>query len=315
MKSASKSYSAFLDAKTHLSGNHGFEPVFMPDKLFPLQVALSDWSIRKGRTANFADCGLGKTFMQLTVAENIHQKTGKRVLLLTPLAVGPQTVIEAEKLGVYAQRSRDGKLPDAPIVIANYEQLHHFQSKDFVGCICDESSILKNVDGATRTAVTEFMRKMKYRHLYTATAAPNDYVEIGTSSEAIGQMGYADMLSKFFRKNEKTSSRKDENKTGLYQFRGHAESDFWRWVCSWSRAIRKPSDMGFSDEGFDLPELIPGSMSSEPRPPTPTFCSTLPAVGLDEQRKERSRTVAERSASWRPRSRMERPIQSSRGAI
>jgi len=232
--------------------------------------------------------------MQLTTAQNVHLKTGKRVLLATPLAVGPQTVKEAEKFGIYAQRSKDGTLPDAPIVITNYERMHLFNSDDFVGMVCDESSILKNVDGKIKALVTEFMRKMPYRFLYTATAAPNDFIELGTSSEALGELGYMDMLSKFFKKTEATISRKDENRSGLYRFRGHAERDFWRWVCSWSRAVRRPSDLGFSNKGFDLPELITRQHIVEARTVNPDFLFDMPAVGLAEQRAERSRTCQER---------------------
>lgn len=287
-------YEDFINAKTHLTGQFGFEPLFMPEMLFPFQKQLVEWTLRKGRSANFADCGLGKTPMQLTTAQNVHLKTGKRVLLATPLAVGPQTVKEAEKFGIYAQRSKDGTLPDAPIVITNYERMHLFNSDDFVGMVCDESSILKNVDGKIKALVTEFMRKMPYRFLYTATAAPNDFIELGTSSEALGELGYMDMLSKFFKKTEATISRKDENRSGLYRFRGHAERDFWRWVCSWSRAVRRPSDLGFSNKGFDLPELITRQHIVEARTVNPDFLFDMPAVGLAEQRAERSRTCQER---------------------
>jgi hypothetical protein len=287
-------YDAFLAQKTHLAGSFGFEPTFLPDKLFPFQRALVEWATRKGRAAMFADCGLGKTFMQLTWAQNVVEKTNGRVLILTPLAVGAQTLIEASKLGVEAMRSADGKVGAIKIVIANYERLHYFNPDDFAGVVCDESSILKNFDGATKAAVTDFMRKLPYRLLCTATAAPNDFVELGTSSEALGDLGYMDMLGRFFKKTETTMSRKDENRSGLYRFRGHSEQDFWRWVCSWSRAIRKPSDMGFSDEGFDLPPLNARQHVVKARTANPEFLFDLPAVGLAEQRAERSRTCQER---------------------
>jgi SNF2 family DNA or RNA helicase len=196
------SYTAYLEDKSQRHNDAGFDPVFMPDYLFDFQQALVAWSLRKGRAALFEDCGLGKTIQQLVFAENVARKTGKRVLLLTPLAVGLQTCQEAEKFGIYAQRSRDGKLPDSQIVVTNYEKLHLFDSSDFVGCVCDESSILKNVDGVTKTNVTQFMRHMDYRLLCTATAAPNDYIELGTSSEALGNLGYTDMLKMFFKKQE-----------------------------------------------------------------------------------------------------------------
>ncbi len=302
---SSKSYQAFIQSKTHLAGSFGFDPIFMPEILFGFQQSLTTWAIRKGRGAMFADCGLGKSFMQLTWAENVVRKESNPVLLLTPLAVGAQTLIEAEKLGVEAVRSRDGKFPPGSrIVIANYEKLHLFDKNDFAGVVCDESSILKNVDGATKAVVTEFMRKMKYRLLCTATAAPNDFIELGTSSEALGDLGYMDMLGRFF-KNAQNSMHPSVyrhrgmdfnrlNESAKWRFRGHSEQDFWRWVCSWARACRKPSDLGFPDDDFKLPDLLTHQHVVKARTVNPDFLFDMPAVGLDEQRKERSRTCQER---------------------
>ena len=299
-------YDEFIQGKTHLAGNFGFDPIFMPGILFGFQKHLTTWALKKGRGAMFADCGLGKSFMQLTWAENVVRKENKPVLVLTPLAVGSQTVIEAEKLGVEAIRSRDGNVSASPkIIIANYEKLHLFNCNDFAGVVCDESSILKNHDGATKAVVTEFMRKMKYRLLCTATAAPNDFIELGTSSEALGDLGYMDMLGRFF-KNAQNSLHPSINRTkgGLafhqnnesakWRFRGHSEQDFWRWVCSWARAVRRPSDLGFSDDDFKLPDLLTHQHVVKARTANPDFLFDMPAVGLDEQRKERSRTCQER---------------------
>jgi hypothetical protein len=179
-------------------------------------------------------------------------------------------------------------------VVTNYERLHHFNAADFAGVVCDESSILKNFDGQTKAEVTDFMRKRPYRLLCTATAAPNDYIELGTSSEALGVRGFSDMLSKFFKKQEKTTSRKDEHRHGVYRFRGYAERDFWRWVCSWARAMRKPSDLGFSDEGFRLPELRTREHSVSARVPSPDMLFSMVAMDLREQREELRRTIPER---------------------
>jgi len=287
-------YHTFLQNKTHLTGNFGFEPIFMPSMLFDFQVNMTTWAINKGRAAIFADCGLGKTFMQLTWAQNVIEKTNKKVLILTPLSVGQQTVLEAKKLGVDAYRSTDGKHLGHKLVITNYERLHYFDPNDFIGVVCDESSILKNFDGKIKSMVTDFMRKMPYRLLCTATAAPNDFIELGTSSEALGHMGYMDMLGKFFKKAETTMSRKDENRSGIYRFRGHAERDFWRWICSWARAIKKPSDIGGNDAGYVLPELITNQHVIESVLPPDGFLFSMPAHGLAEQRAERSRTTKER---------------------
>lgn len=286
-------YQVFLARKTHLGNQSGFSPLYMPDFLFPFQRALTTWAIEKGRCAIFADCGLGKTPMQLVWAQNVVEKTCKPVLILTPLSVGAQTIREAHKFGIDAKQSRDGKVA-APITVTNYQQLHKFDWKQFGGVVCDESSILKNIDGAIKKQVTDFMRKLPYRLLCTATAAPNDYIELGTSSEALGDLGFMDMLNRFFKKSEQTMSRREEFRSGLYRFRGHSEKDFWRWVCSWARAVRKPSDVGFPDDAYRLPELQAVEHIITARTPNPDFLFDMPAVGLAEQRAERRRTIGER---------------------
>lgn len=283
-------YAEFLHGKTQFGANAGFDPVFMPDFLFDFQRSLVEWAVRKGRAAIFADCGLGKTPMQLVWAQNVHKHTGKRVLVLTPLAVGQQTVREAHKFGIDAAQSRDGKL-DAPIVVTNYEKLHLFAPDDFGGVVCDESSAIKSFDAQRTAAITEFMRTRPYRLLCTATAAPNDYIELGTSSEAIGELGFQDMISKFFKKEDKSG-----NAWGRvsYRLRGHAHRDFWRWVCSWARAIRKPSDIGGDDTRFKLPPLVTAEYVITTRTKRAGLLFDLPAVTLEEQREERRRTLPER---------------------
>lgn len=223
-------YAAFLYRKSQLGGDHGFAPVWMPGCLFDFQAALVDWAVRRGRDAIFADCGLGKTLMQLVWAENVVRHTNGRVLLMTPLAVSHQTESEAAKFGIHATVSRDGTIHDG-ITISNYEKLHLFEPSDFAGVVCDESSILKSFNGATRSAITIFMRKIPYRLLATATAAPNDYVELGTSSEALGYLGHMDMLGKFF-KNEQGNSAtgRQFGEAVKWRLKGHAEIPFWRWV-------------------------------------------------------------------------------------
>jgi len=286
-------YQDFLEHKTQFYGDSGFSPVWMPDWLFDFQAALVEWSIRKGRAAIFADCGLGKTPMELVWAENIARKTGGNVLILTPLAVSHQAVHEAQKFGIDAQRSADGAAHR--ITIANYERLHYFNPSDFAGVVCDESSILKSFDGKRRGEITVFMRKMQYRLLATATAAPNDYIELGTSSEALGYLGHMDMLNRFF-KNDLNNSAQGRMRGEVikWRFKGHAELPFWRWVCSWARAIRRPSDLGFSDDRFVLPPLTEREhlVQADTLPEGMLFA--LPAAGLKEQRDERRRTVAER---------------------
>jgi hypothetical protein len=286
-------YVGFLRRKAQIDGDHGFEPLWMPDAMFDYQAHLAAWACRKGRAATFADCGMGKTLIQLVWAENVVRKTNGRVLVLTPLAVSPQTVREGDRFGISVKRSADGKsLPASGIVVTNYEKLHHFSPGDFEGVVCDESSILKNFDGATKAAVTEFMRTIRYRLLCTATASPNDYHELGTSSEALGYLGYSDMIGRFFKEDVIKDYLGWGRKT--YRFRGHAEEPFWRWVCSWARACRKPSDLGFDDRGMVLPELIETEVVIPSAEPLPGFLFAGLARTLQEQRDERRASLRQR---------------------
>ena len=287
-------YQSFLYRKSQEGGNYGFEPIHMPSYLFDFQESLIVWALRKGRSAIFADCGLGKTPMELVWADNVVRKTNGRVLVLTPLAVAAQMVREANKFDIEVSRSHDGTLYSG-VVITNYEQLHKFDPADFVGCVCDESSILKNFSGQRRGEITAFMRKMKYRLLATATAAPNDFIELGTSSEALGYLGHMDMLNRFF-KNDLNNSATGRMRGEVIKWRlkGHAELPFWQWVCSWARAIRKPSDLGFSDDKFILPPLIENEHMVEVNRTMDGMLFALPAVGLKEQREERRISITDR---------------------
>lgn len=287
-------YEEFIHTKTQEGADRGFEPLFLPDCMFDFQKFLAGWTIRKGRCAEFADCGLGKTLMQLVWAENMVRKTGARSLILTPLAVGPQTVREAHKFGMEAHHSRDGSVK-AQIVVTNYEQLHLFSPEDFGSVVCDESSILKSFDGTYRNQITDFMRKVPYRLLCTATAAPNDYIELGTSSEALGFLGHMDMLNKFFRNDQDSSGTKRYfGEAPKWRFKGHAELSFWRWVCSWARAVRKPSDLGFDDGAFILPKLTEIVHKVRPASTPNGYLMTPKAVRLEDQRREAKRTIRER---------------------
>ena len=292
----SANYAEFLARKAQLGASGGFEPTDLPDHLFDFQRLIVEWAIRHGRSAIFADCGMGKTPMSLAWADQVHHHTGKPVLILTPLAVGPQMVAESVKFGHDAARSRDGSIP-APIVVTNYEQLAKFDPARFGGVVCDESSILKSFDGTTRAAVTEFMRRTPYRLLATATAAPNDWTELGTSSEALGGLGYMDMLSRFFTNKQRSTSSRGRGSGGegvAWRLKGHAEQPFWRWVASWARAIRKPSDYGFDDGEFPLKPLDVREIRVEASEPAPGTLFDIPAVGLREEREDNRRTLTER---------------------
>jgi hypothetical protein len=288
------SYEDFLQRKTQGGADSGFDPLWIPSFLFDFQQSLVEWAIRKGRGATFADCGLGKTPMGLVWAENVARKTDKPVLYLTPLAVASQTVREAHKFDIEAHVAREGMVAGR-ILVTNYERLHYFQPDDFSGVVCDESSILKSFAGQRRGEITAFMRKVPYRLLQTATAAPNDYVELGTSSEALGYMGHMDMLNRFF-KNDLNNSATGRMRGEVIKWRlkGHAEEPFWRWVCSWARAIRRPSDLGFDDAKFVLPPLQEVEHLVEANSLADGMLFAMPAQGLKEQREERRRTVRER---------------------
>ena len=195
-------YKEFLETKRHISINYGFKPIYFNDYLFDFQKYIVDYAVNKGRCAIFLDTGLGKTLIELTIALNFVSKTNKPVLIITPLAVANQFLIESEKFGIPdVEHIKNGKY-SKKIILINYERLHYLNQNDFDCVILDESSILKNFDGAIKQQITTFLKKVKYRFLATATPSPNDYIELGTSSEALGYLGYMDMLSRFFKNNQ-----------------------------------------------------------------------------------------------------------------
>lgn len=249
-------YLRFLDSKRHSIGEFGFDANYIPEIAFDFQKHIIERSVNKGRIAIFADTGLGKTLIQLSIAKNIINQTNKNVLILTPLAVAFQFIIESEKLGIdEIEYSKDGTF-SKKIVICNYERLHYFNPNDFVGVILDESSILKNFDGKIKGQVTAFIKKIPYRFLSTATPSPNDFIELGTSSEALGYMGYMDMLTKFFKNNQNSVDSNNRNIGEKFYLKPHAEKDFFAWVNQWSIMVKMPSDIGFSNDRYKLPELV-----------------------------------------------------------
>ncbi len=247
-------YAEFLESKKHTSSDFGIDTNFHSKMLFDFQKYVLDYAVKKGRGAIFLDTGLGKTIIELNIAKNYVEQTNKRVLIITPLAVAFQFLTEADKFGIDdIEYSKDGKFTKK-IVICNYERLSYFNSEDFETVLLDESSILKNFKGAIKNNITTFLKKVKYRFLFTATPSPNDFIELGTSSEALGYMGYTDMLTKFFTNNEDTIS--PQNIGTQWLLKGHAQESFFNWVSSWSISMRKPSDLGFSDELHNLPKMI-----------------------------------------------------------
>ena len=253
---ASNSYSAFIQSKKHNIGSYGFDPIWIPDSAFDFQQHIITKALRKGRIGIFADTGLGKTLIQLSIAENIVRKTNGRVLILTPLAVAFQFIDEANRIGIDdIEHIRDARM-SKKIVVCNYERLHLLNPNDFQCVMLDESSILKNFNGSIRDQVVAFIKQVPYRFLSTATPSPNDFIELGNSSEALGYLGYMDMLTKFFKSNQNTADSNNRNIGEKFYLKPHAEKDFFAWVNQWSIMIKRPSDLGFSDDRYSLPKLI-----------------------------------------------------------
>lgn len=292
-------YKSFLNSKKHLTGSFGFDADYLPDCLFDFQKFIVEKCVKKGRLGVFADTGLGKTRVQLAIAENVKRRTNSNTLILTPLAVAFQFIKEAEKMNIDdICHSKDGKIR-AKITICNYERLHLLNPEDFECVMLDESSILKNFNGKTKDDVLSFIKKVPYRFLSTATPSPNDFIELGNSSEALGYMGYMDMLSKFFKSNQGSADSNNRNIGEKFYLKPHAEKDFFSWVNQWSVMVKKPSDLGFSDEGYNLPNLIVRDHIVFNKN---TFCRedgqmalfAIPASRLTEVRQEQKLTVKER---------------------
>jgi hypothetical protein len=280
--SSMMSYAEFLNSKRIAKTLSGFKPLWMPDFLFDFQKVLVDWAVRLGRCALLEDCGLGKTAQELVFCENVIRKTGGKCLILAPIAVSQQTVREGKKFGIEVHRSRNGQVYDG-ITITNYQQLSKFDPKDFAAVVCDESGILKGQDGKTRKLVTWFLHKVPYRLLATATPAPNDYMELGCSSEALGVMSRSRMLGTFF--------VNGGDQTQKWMLKPHAKKWFWQWMASWARAVRKPSDLGFENKGFDLPPLnVKQVVLRDPKAPRRGFLPEI-ATTLSAQREEKRRTL------------------------
>lgn len=247
------SYEQFLKTKIQTFEAQGIDPhqCYIPDKLFPFQRSIVEWALAKGRAAVFADTGLGKSFMQLAWAHAVSQYEGNRVLIVAPLCVAPQTLSEADKLGVSAKYSREMDLEQTGIFITNYEMIDNFKDAIdrgyFSGVVLDESSILKHKDSKTRSKIIDLVRDIPYRLTCTATPSPNDYMELGSQAEFLGIMTQVEMLSMFF--------VHDSGQTSKWRLKGHGRSKFWEWLSQWCVYIKKPSDIGFSSDGYDLPDL------------------------------------------------------------
>lgn len=246
-------YKEFLESKVLADTPSGFDWDNLPEALFSFQSAIVKWALKRGRAAVFADTGLGKSMIQSAWADAVFQYNGNRVLILAPLCVAPQTVREAEKIGVRIRYIREMCAKgDTGIFITNYEMIDQFrpwiEKGYFDGIVLDESSILKHQDSKTRAKIIDICRHIPYRLSCTATPSPNDYMELGSQAEFLGVMTTVEMLSMFF--------VHDSGETSKWRLKGHGKTKFWEWMATWAVFIKKPSDLGFPDEGYDLPELI-----------------------------------------------------------
>lgn len=278
-------YAEFLDSKQITTTAAGLDVSreSIKDQLFDFQKDLVHWALRKGRAAIFADCGLGKTPMQLEWARHV----GGNVLILAPLAVSRQTVQEGHKFGIPVILCRAQADVRPGVNIANYEMLHHFNPTAFRGVVLDESSILKAYDGKTRTAIIEAFKQTPFRLACTATPAPNDFMELGNHAEFLGVMTRMEMLAMFF--------VHDGGDTAKWRLKGHAQNRFWEWVASWAAVLQKPSDLGYEDKGFKLPplEVVEHMVASEA---TEGHLFAMEALALPDRQRARRESIESRVA-------------------
>ncbi len=247
IKREGKNYQTFLSEKRPVDAPTGLKSEFrLNENLYQFQEDIVRWALERGRAAIFADCGLGKTIMQLSWADEIVRQTKGRILLLAPLAVAAQTVEEGHRFGIKATylREDDG---ETSIVVTNYEMLDRFDPKNFIGVILDESSILKSFTGKIRNQIIGAFKNTPYRLACTATPAPNDFMELGNHAQFLNIMTREEMLAMFF--------VHDGGEVQKWRLKGHAQKDFWNWICSWAVLIRDPKDLGYPDDSFELPEL------------------------------------------------------------
>ena len=284
-------YAQFIESKRVYVTPSGFDidRNALNPMLFPFQRDIVRWALRRGKAAIFADCGLGKTPMQLEWAHQVHQYTGRGVLILAPLAVSQQTVREGEKFGITVHPCKTGRDVQPGVNISNYERLHHFDPAAFGGIVLDESSILKAQFGLLRHEITEFGRAIPYRLAASATPAPNDLVELINHAEFFGIMTEAEIKALFF--------TQDGNSSNTFRLKRHAEQDFWRWMASWSVALRRPSDLGYTDDGFILPPCHVHQVNVDLDSFQAGMLFAVEAVGLKEQRAARRASLTTRVAA------------------
>ncbi len=240
-------YSDFIKNKAIIYQPSGFDCKERNENLFGWQNDVVRWALRKGKCAIFSDCGTGKTRMLLQWADMVRKHEKKAVLILAPLAVAQQTRAEGKKCGIEVKVVRDQSECEEGLNITNYEMLQHFDASEFVGVVLDESSIIKHKDGKTRQMIQDMFEETKYKLCCTATPAPNDFMELGTHAQFLGVMKQTEMLATFF--------VHDGGETQNWRLKGHAEKKFFEWVAGWAACFKRPQDLGYEEEGYELPEL------------------------------------------------------------
>lgn len=282
------SYGDFLATKRIVSHPAGFDVEPSNPHLFEFQRDLVRWALRIGKAAIWADCGLGKSVMELSWAEHVVAEFNAPVLILAPLAVSHQTAREGQKFGIPANVVASQSEVDGPaIYITNYEKLHHFDPSKFAGVVLDESSCLKSFTSVTRNLLIEQFANTPMRLCCSATPAPNDFMELGSHSEFLGVLTRIEMLSTFF--------VHDGGETSKWRLKGHAQSEYWRWMCGWAVMMRKPSDLGYEDNGFILPPLIHTQHTVKSEKPLDGMLFHSEAQTMIERRGARRDSIAERA--------------------
>ncbi len=281
------SYEDFLKKKLMVDVPAGIDKdVSMNSALFDYQKPCVQWALKRGRSILAEDCGLGKTIQELEWARIVHEHTNGDVLILAPLAVAMQTVDEGKKFGYSVNLCRNQDQVKRGVNVTNYEMLHHFDPRKFIGVVGDEISCMKNETSATRKMLTDYFQQTPYRLGCTATPSPNDYMELGVYAEWLGVMTRSEMLATFF--------THDGGETSKWRLKGHAVDVFWRWVSTWMLCFEKPSDIGFSDDGYTKPSLNEHWHVLSTDPATDGYLIPMPASTLNDQRSVKRNSVAER---------------------
>lgn len=282
-------YEQYVERKLSRVPPTGIQSGFsVPADLFPHQSTLTAWAIRRGRAAIFADTGLGKSRMQLAWADAVRRNTERPVLILAPLAVAAQTVVEGATMGIEVNHCRDASEVGPGLNITNYDRLHRFDPEQFGGVVLDESSCIKHHDTKTLRTLLEAFQSTPFKLCATATPAPNDWTELGTHAEFLGICTRQEMLAEFF--------THDGGDTSVWRLKGHARQVFWRWVCSWGALVRRPSDLGFDDAAYALPPLHLHEHTVETEMPTNGMLFASEAQSLSERRDARRMSIADRVA-------------------